>query len=103
MSNLSSPSPSDRVTGLRRRRVAGAAAWSVVLAAIAVAFALGSPRTACAVPQRTWKFLTTGNGHGFQVFDSNTHKISTFLDHPYRYVRPSADPKSDGVGRRDLA
>src|SRR5258708_5124747 len=54
-------------------------------------------------PQRTWNFLTTGNGHGFQVFDSNQNKIVTFLEHPYRYLRAGADPKSDGIGRRNLA
>src|SRR5512140_137466 len=52
---------------------------------------------------RTWSYLTTGNGHGFQVFDANQNKITTFLDHPYRYLAPRADPKSDGIGRRNLA
>ena len=54
-------------------------------------------------PQRSWSFLTTGNGHGFQVFDTNKNKIVSFLDHPYRYVAPRADPRSDGIGRRNLA
>src|SRR5262249_31335939 len=53
--------------------------------------------------QRTWNFLTTGNGHGFQVYDANKNKIVTFLDHPYRYVAPRSDPRSDGIGRRNLA
>src|SRR5437879_4786556 len=56
-----------------------------------------------AAPQRTWNYLTTGNGHGFQIYDTNTNKIVAFLEHPYRYLRPRADPKSDGVGRRNLA
>lgn len=54
-------------------------------------------------PQRTWNFLTTGNGHGFQFFDTNQNKITHFLEHPYRYLRPRADPRSDGFGRRNLA
>ncbi|MFT3773849.1 MAG: hypothetical protein QM820_51425 [Minicystis sp.] len=58
---------------------------------------------AAAAPQRTWNFLTSGNGLGFQVFDTNQNKITTFLDHPYRYVGPRPDPKSDGWPRRDLA
>lgn len=55
-------------------------------------------------PQRTWNFLTTGNGHGFQVYDLNRNKLTQFLEHPYRYLRPRpGDPKSDGIGRRNLA
>lgn len=56
-----------------------------------------------AAPQRTWNYLTSGNGLGFQVFDTNQKKITTFLDHPYRYIGPRADPKSDGFPRRNLA
>lgn len=56
-----------------------------------------------AAPQRTWNYLTSGNGLGFQVFDTNSKKITTFLDHPYRYIGPRADPKSDGFPRRNLA
>jgi len=54
--------------------------------------------------QNTWNFLTTGNGYGFQVFDTNANKITQFLEHPYRYLRPSAtDPHAEGVVRRNLA
>jgi len=57
-----------------------------------------------AAQQRTWTFLTTGNGHGFQVFDANRNRITQFLEHPYRYTKPRpGDPKSDGFGRRNLA
>src|SRR5262245_6443556 len=69
-------------------------------AAIAVSLLLApAPSRA----QRTWSYLTTGNGHGFQVYDTNKRKITTFLEHPYRYLRAAADPKADGVGRRNLA
>jgi hypothetical protein len=54
-------------------------------------------------PVRTWNYLTTGNGHGFQFFDTNKNKITHFLEAPYRYLRPRADPRSDGIGRRNLA
>jgi GH15 family glucan-1,4-alpha-glucosidase len=55
-------------------------------------------------PQRTWTYLTTGNGHGFQSYDSARNKLTHFLEHPYRYLRPRpGDPKSDGIGRRQLA
>jgi hypothetical protein len=71
-------------------------------ALLVVAGAMATAPAAAQV-QRSWNFLTTGNGHGFQVFDTNAGKIVTFLEHPYRYLRPGADPKSDGVGRRNLA
>ncbi len=56
----------------------------------------------CAKTSRTWSYLTTGNGHGFQVYDLSQNKLTYFLEHPYRYLRPSADPSGDGVGRRNL-
>jgi GH15 family glucan-1,4-alpha-glucosidase len=62
-----------------------------------------APRVAEAADQRTYSFLTTGNGHGFQIYDADRHRITQFLEHPYRYLRPRSDPKSDGVGRRNLA
>jgi len=74
------------------------------LAALAAAAAaiLGAGRAEAGQP-RTWNYLTSGNGFGFQVFDTNQNKITTFLDHPYRYTGPRADPKSDGFPRRNLA
>jgi GH15 family glucan-1,4-alpha-glucosidase len=61
----------------------------------------GYPATA---QQRTWNFLTTGNGYGFQIFDTNANKITQFLEHPYRYLRPNpADSHAEGVVRRNLA
>jgi GH15 family glucan-1,4-alpha-glucosidase len=68
---------------------------------IALALALCGP--VAAAPQRTWGYLTTGNGHGFQVYDLSQKKITTFLEHPYRYLKPNADPKAEGVIRRNLA
>lgn len=57
-----------------------------------------------AAQQRTWNFLTTGNGYGFQIFDTNANKITQFLEHPYRYLRPNpADAHAEGVVRRNLA
>ena len=54
------------------------------------------------MPQRTWNFLTSGNGLGFQVYDTSQNKIITFLDHPYRYVSAGPSPMSDGNPRRNL-
>ncbi|MGZ3428161.1 MAG: glycoside hydrolase family 15 protein, partial [Polyangia bacterium] len=39
---------------------------------------------------------------GFQVFDAQTNKIIRFLEHPYRYLHPSASPMSYGQERRSL-
>jgi GH15 family glucan-1,4-alpha-glucosidase len=83
---------------------------SLVGAALVVTALVGAPREAhAAPPKRTWNFLTTGNGHGFQVFDHNKHRIVQFLEHPYRYIgpqpnrEPPAERQGDGVGRRNLA
>lgn len=80
---------------------------------ILVGLALGAAAAITVVPrearaeQRSWNFLTTGNGHGFQVFDANKHRITTFLEHPYRYIAPQnvpqLPPEPEGVGRRNLA
>src|SRR5687767_1123267 len=51
---------------------------------------------------RTWYYMPTGNGHGFQVFDRAQSRITYFLEHPYRYVAPGADDRTWGIGRRDL-
>ncbi|MGZ3426566.1 MAG: hypothetical protein ACXVCV_07950, partial [Polyangia bacterium] len=55
-----------------------------------------------AAQTRSWTKLTTGNGFGFQVFDAQTNKIIRFLEHPYRYLHPSASPMSYGQERRSL-
>lgn len=52
---------------------------------------------------RTWNFMPTGNGYGFQIFDRAENKITSFLEHPYRYVAPGDDGRTYGIGRRDLA
>ena len=72
-------------------------------AALAISLPLAlATGDAAAGPQRTWNFLTSGNGFGFQVYDTNQNKIVTFLDHPYRYVGPSPTPMAEGLPRRNL-
>ena len=44
--------------------------------------------TDSAAAQRSWHYMTTGNGHGYQLFDRKEHKVTMFLEHPYRYVAP---------------
>jgi GH15 family glucan-1,4-alpha-glucosidase len=74
---------------------------------LAAAAFLGAARDAQAAEQRTWNYLPTGNGHGFQVYSAEKHRITHFLEHPYRYLRgrtvPAPPPESEGVGRRNLA
>ena len=52
---------------------------------------------------RSFDSLTTGNGHGFAVFDRPSGTIQTLLEHPYRFVAPLNAARDGGVGRRDLA
>ncbi len=80
------------------------AIYIALATAIAFALPLLDARPVSAQVARSWSALTTGNGHGFQIYDSDAHKIVSFLEHPYRYVKPRAnDPKADGIGRRNLA
>jgi GH15 family glucan-1,4-alpha-glucosidase len=71
------------------------------------AAAVAVPRDAHAAEKRTWHYLTTGNGHGFQVFSEEKHRVTQFLEHPYRYIAPASvpavPPEREGVGRRNLA
>ena len=87
---------------LRSSRVVAAA-----LAMVAFAGATAAPREAHAEEKRTWHFVTTGNGHGFQIFDENKHRITTFLERPYRFIEPATipalPPEREGVLRRNLA
>jgi len=53
--------------------------------------------------ERSWHYLTTGNGHGFQIFDGREGRIKEFLEHPYRFVAPPDNRRDGGIGRRNLA
>ena len=80
---------------------------------LAFGLALGAAAAVTAAPREahagdhTWHFVPTGNGHGFQVFDETKHRVTTFLEHPYRFVRPATipalPPEQQGVLRRNLA
>ena len=71
---------------------------------LVVALAVACAATAlAATPQRSLQYLTTGNGFGFQVFDASKMRIKQFLERPYRYLYPRADPKAEGPVRRNLA
>ena len=78
------------------------ALWGTLL--IAGFLLLAAPNHLYAEPNhsRTWQMLTTGNGHGFQVYNRETGKIEQFLEHPYRFVAPTDTSRTEGIERRDL-
>jgi hypothetical protein len=71
---------------------------SLVLAAVMLA------RPAYAVdPVPSFNFLVSGNGYGFQVFDTTTNAIKQYLERPYRYLSANpANPDGEGIVRRNL-
>jgi MYXO-CTERM domain-containing protein len=75
---------------------------STALAGAAIA-ALTTP-AAAVDPVASHQFLTTGNGFGFQVFDTNQNAIVQYLERPYRFMRPNpGNPDGEGIVRRNLA
>src|SRR5512146_1694810 len=55
-------------------------------------------------PVASFKYLVTGNGFGFQVFDANANAIKQYLERPYRYLRANpSNPDGEGIVRRNLA
>ncbi len=62
------------------------------------------PARAQLEPIPSFKYLPTGNGYGFQVFDVSQNAVTQFLERPYRYMRPNpSNPDGEGIVRRDLA
>jgi hypothetical protein len=63
------------------------------------------PRSAGAIdPVESFRFLVTGNGFGFQVFDVDANTIKHYLERPYRYIRANPqNPDGEGIVRRNLA
>lgn len=72
--------------------------------ALALAAIVASARPAAAVdPVKSFTFLVTGNGFGFQVFDTSANAIKQYLERPYRYLRPNpTNPEDEGIVRRNL-
>lgn len=72
---------------------------------LAAAFALCVARPAFAVdPVPSFKYLVTGNGFGFQVFDVNANAVKQYLERPYRYIKANpSNPDGEGIVRRNLA
>jgi GH15 family glucan-1,4-alpha-glucosidase len=78
---------------------------SAQLVAIAALLAAApAPSGAQVQPVESFRYLVTGNGHGFQVFDVGQNAIRQFLERPYRYLRANPqNPDGEGIVRRDLA
>ncbi len=77
--------------------------FTALVATLALCFlAQEALRSTAHAQTRSWNFLTTGNGHGFQTFDRSQGRMTSFLENPYRYVAPGDTGRTWGVGRRDL-
>jgi MYXO-CTERM domain-containing protein len=77
-----------------------------VLLALALASAISvTARPAHAIdPVPSFRYLVTGNGHGFQVFDVGANAVKQYLERPYRYIRANpSNPDGEGIVRRNLA
>jgi MYXO-CTERM domain-containing protein len=77
-----------------------------LLPALAVSLGvLAIARPAHAVdPVASFKYLVTGNGFGFSVYDTTANAIKHFLERPYRYLRANPqNPDGEGIVRRNLA
>ncbi len=72
-----------------------------VLALAAVAAAARPAQAVDPVP--SFRYLVTGNGFGFQVFDVGANAVKQYLERPYRYLRANpSNPDGEGIVRRNL-
>src|SRR3569623_743497 len=86
-------------TGMDRAKCA-AVRRSLVAAALALAVC---PTAWAGDPVPSFKYLVTGNGQGFSVFDVNANAVKQFLERPYRYLKANpSTPDGDGIVRRSL-
>jgi hypothetical protein len=76
-----------------------------LLLAVTLALVVRAPRPAYAIdPVESFRYLVTGNGHGFQVFDVEANAVKQYLERPYRYIRANpSNPDGEGIVRRNLA
>jgi len=76
-----------------------------LIVALSLAFLVRAPRPAHAIdPVESFRYLVTGNGHGFQVFDVTANAVKQYLERPYRYLRANpSNPDGEGIVRRNLA
>ncbi|MBA3393380.1 MAG: hypothetical protein H0T89_12085 [Deltaproteobacteria bacterium] len=78
---------------------------SRLIPALALAAVALAARPAQAIePVPSFRYLVTGNGFGFQVFDASANAVKQYLERPYRYIRANAsNPDGEGIVRRNLA
>jgi MYXO-CTERM domain-containing protein len=84
----------------------GVAMLARALPALAAALAISTiARPAEAIdPVPSFRYLVTGNGHGYQVFDVSANAIKQYLERPYRYLKANpSNPDGEGIVRRNLA
>jgi len=72
---------------------------------VALGLAMLAVQPAQAVePVPSFRYLVTGNGFGFQVFDAGANAIKHYLERPYRFIKANpANPDGEGIVRRNLA
>ena len=75
-----------------------------LIPALALVTIAGAVRPAHAIdPVPSFRYLVTGNGFGFQVFDVGANAVNQFLERPYRYIRANpTNPDGEGIVRRNL-
>ncbi len=76
------------------------------LPALAAVVAISATaRPALAVdPVPSFRYLVTGNGFGFQVFDVTANAVKQYLERPYRFIKANpSNPDGEGIVRRNLA
>src|SRR5687767_13613867 len=85
-------------------RGVGPGVSSRLIPALALAVLAVSARPAQAIdPIPSFRYLVTGNGFGFQVFDVSANAVKQYLERPYRYIRANAsNPDGEGIVRRNL-
>jgi Glycosyl hydrolases family 15 len=70
--------------------------------AFALVAALAQPAHAVD-PVASFRYLVTGNGFGFQVYDQDANAIKQYLERPYRYIKANpSNPDGEGIVRRNL-
>jgi MYXO-CTERM domain-containing protein len=73
------------------------------LATVAVALVASATPAHAIEPVASFRYLVTGNGFGFQVFDVGANAVKHYLERPYRYLRANPqNPDGEGIVRRNL-
>ncbi len=75
-----------------------------MLIPVILGLGLSAPPAEAIEPVASFRYLVTGNGFGFQVYDASANAIKHYLERPYRYIRANPqNPDGEGLVRRNLA